>query len=366
MQECAQVEVIAEAGSNHNGSLDRAKELIELASSTGASSIKFQFIFAEGLYIPQFFDGNSYTQNPAFAARKSEEMPESAWEEVFEYGRSVGIPVSASVFCKRGVELLARLGAPYVKLASTDVTNHELFATACERFDHVVASTGMATLAEIEGMVRFVRDSFPETRLRLMHCVSSYPCPLRAANTQRVALLKQCFGLPVGYSDHTADEVSAAMALVEGASFFEKHFTTSRTLPGFDHAHALTGAELKSYVATLNDAAMSLKLPASQVGSNEKTTKVRARRGVYAARDLVPGHVLTRDDLLLVRPSTSFDGCDLSDFVGTVLNSRLRKYEPIGLVAGAIGGEGNWAAAQDYWIKEMREKGMLNEDEKTE
>lgn len=358
MQTMFQPEIIAEAGSNHNGSQERAMALIDVAASAGASSVKFQFIFPEGLYVPEFYDGSRYVKNPAFEARKKEEMSEADWSAIWRHARSRNIDISASVFCERGVSLLLKLGAPYVKIASTDLTNHELIGQACSAFENVILSTGMATLAEIDATVRFVRSNFPATNLRLMHCVSAYPCPLSSANVQRVALLESCFGLPVGYSDHTAGEVSAAMALTQGATFFEKHFTTDRSLPGFDHAHALEGTELDSYIDTLRTACQGWQSESNTSGVQESVTKIRARRGVYAAADLPEGHILERKDLMFVRPSSDFAGNDLSGLIGAPLLQSVRRYEPLVAGNGVGRGESNWKQASDYWKGEMQEKGM--------
>lgn len=351
-------EIIAEAGSNHNGSIKRAKALVDLAADAGANSVKFQFIFADGLYLPQFFDGDDYVDNPVFTQRQSEELSENDWSEIWAHADERGIAISASVFCERGVKLLARLGAPYVKIASTDLTNHELIGQACEFFEKVIVSTGMATLQEIAAMVNFVQGSHPGTEIRLMHCVSAYPCPLVDANVQRVAMLKECFGFPVGYSDHTKDEVSAAMALVHGAEFFEKHFTTDRGLPGFDHAHALEGLELASYIQTLRDGATSLARSANSLSEQEKTTKLRARRGIYVAKDLPSGHVLKSEDLLFVRPSTEYDGHGMSELIGTRLETAVPKYAAVGRGGTACNVQSYWQSAHTYWDREMAEKGM--------
>lgn len=357
-------EIIAEAGSNHNGDRALAFRLIDLAAQAGASSVKFQFIFADGLYLPDYPestgpDGPVYSPSAVYTQRQREEMPETDWQAIWAHAAQVGITVSASVFCDRGIALLKRLGAPYVKIASTDLTNHALIAKACASFARVIVSTGMATLAEIDAMVRMVRDSHPETDLHLMHCVSAYPCPLADANTARVALLRQAFGLPVGYSDHTGEDISAAMALVQGASFFEKHFTTDRSLPGFDHAHALDGPALHSYVRHLRDAAESLTRPPASLSAREQVTKIRARRGLYAARDLKAGHVLTAQDLLYVRPSTAFQATDPAQLIGRKLaqdtprHAALGPGQDVGIVVS------HWRDAGAYWGTEMQQKGML-------
>lgn len=356
-------EIIAEAGSNHNGDPARACQLIDLAAQAGASSIKFQFIYADGLYLPDYPEHGpdgaiTYSPSTVFAQRRREEMSDTDWQTIWDHAARVGITVSASVFCERGIALLKRLGAPYVKIASTDLTNHALIARACESFPRVIVSTGMATMGEIEAMVTMVKRDHPGTDFSLMHCVSAYPCDLAQANTGRVALLARAFEVPVGYSDHTGEDISAAMALVQGASFFEKHFTTDRSLPGFDHAHALDGPALQSYVAHLRAAAQSLAQPAAGLARQELVTKVRARRGLYAARDLPAGHVLTADDLLFVRPSTAFQATDPAQLVGQRLTQDVPRHAALGPGAGVGTVASNWGSAGSYWGQEMQEKGM--------
>lgn len=224
----------------------------------------------------------------------------------------------------------------------------------------------MSTLAELDEMVRFVRLNHPQTDLQLMHCVSVYPCPLSEANTQRVALLHKAFDLPVGYSDHTAGDLSAVMAMVQGASFFEKHFTTDRKLPGFDHEHALDGFGLAKYVSNLTDAAESLNQETCILSANEMITKVRARRGVYAAHDLPAGHVLQESDLLFVRPSTNYTGKGIFDMLGKPLAQDTPRYAALGYGETINIVTSNWAKAAAYWGQEMRDKRMLSEDDDTE
>ncbi|WP_082925951.1 N-acetylneuraminate synthase family protein [Halomonas sp. G11] len=351
-------EFIAEAGSNHNGDLSRACELIDIACNAGASSIKFQFIFAKGLYLPEIRDGQRTINNPVYDQRLSEEMSEEEWEKIWSYAKEKGINISASVFCERGIELLKKLGASYVKIASTDLNNHSLIGKVCAVFPRVIVSTGMASLSEIDEMLQFVNKNHPNTDLHLMHCVSSYPCPVSEANTQRVALLKQSFGVPVGYSDHTEGEVSAAMALVQGASFFEKHFTSNRTLPGFDHAHALEQRELSSYINNISSAAISLQQHPNSHSKQEMITKIRARRGIYAARDLPAGHTLCAEDLLFVRPSTEFSANDISELVGKKISEDTPRFSALGLGDKVKIVSSNWKDASSYWEKEMKEKKM--------
>lgn len=353
----AEPEVIAEAGSNHDGSVARALQLIDIGRTAGASSVKFQFIYPDELYLPYFREGDQLHPNPAYAQRKTEQLTTQQWEEVWRHGQRAGIGLSASVFCERGLNLLARLGSEYVKIASTDLTNLDLIDLAASRFDRVLVSTGMATLAEVSQTVAMVQERHPRVRLELLHCVSSYPCPVEDANPARVGLLRDAFGVRVGYSDHTEGNLSAILALCQGADLFEKHFTDDRRRPGFDHANAMEPDQLRSYIDDLRRATASLTLKANRSAPQEVETSIRARRGVYAARDMPAGHVLTRDDLLHVRPSTAQPTLP-SQLIGRPLTSDVRRYDALGAGGGVGMVASRWREASDYWTREMDAKRM--------
>lgn len=351
------LEIIAEAGSNHDGSLARALQLIDIGRAAGASSVKFQFIYPDELYLPYFREGDRLNPNPAHARRKAEQLTNKQWEEVWRHGERAGIGLSASVFCERGLNLLAGLGAEYVKIASTDLTNLDLIDLAAARFDRVLVSTGMATLAEVSHTVAMVQDRHPRVKLELLHCVSSYPCPAEDANPARVRLLRDAFGVRVGYSDHTQGNLSAILALCQGAELFEKHFTDDRRRTGFDHANAMEPDQLRRYIDDLHRAKASLTGKADRNAAKEVETRIRARRGVYAARDMAAGHVLTRDDLLHVRPSTAQLTLP-SQLIGRPLASDVRRYDALGAGGGVVVVASRWREARDYWAAEMDTKGM--------
>lgn len=353
----AQPEVVAEAGNNHDGSVSRAMRLIDVACDAHASSVKFQFIYPESLYLPAFRDGDELHENPVFAQRRTEQLTGDEWREVWRYGESVGMPLSASVFCERGLDLLSSLGADYVKIASTDLTNLDLIDLAARRFDRMILSTGMASLSEVSETVGWMQHRHPNVRLELMHCVSSYPCAVEDANPARVRLLREGFGLRTGYSDHTEGTTSAILALAQGADLFEKHFTDDRTLAGFDHAHAADPGQLRVYIEALRQATSGLQRAANRNAPKEVETRVRARRGVYAARDLPAGHVLDRDDLLHVRPSTAEEVLP-SQLVGKRLTTAVGKYEALGLRPEVGTVESRWREAAAYWVGEMDAKGL--------
>lgn len=318
--------VIAEAGTNHNGDLETARRLVDVAATAGADSVKFQLIHPERLYLPAHPTANGYEENPVVEARRAQELSEDAYRELADYCRKRAIDFSASVFDIAGAEFLADLGVRYIKVASSDLDNIQLVRAICQLGPRVVLSTGMATLPEIDRTLSEVEKVSPD--LVLLHCVSVYPAALEDMNLPFIEELKQ-FGYPVGLSDHTRGTAASAMALAIGATWFEKHFTLDREQEGFDHAYALEPAELEDYVRDLAASRAAVTPRAEKVGAHERTVAERARRSIYAARDLHDGDLLTEDDLLVVRPKGPLAAADFDRVIGRRLSAPLRRYEPL-------------------------------------
>lgn len=358
------VEVIAEAGSNHNGDPGRAIELINIAKEAGASSVKFQFIFADGLYVPKFYIGKATDVNKVFAVRKAEELTRAEWQTIWDYAGDAGIGVSASVFCKKGLALLKSLGADYVKIASTDLTNRPLIGAAIQTFRRTIISTGMARASEVAQTVEALHDKKYEGEFELMHCVSLYPCPLESSNISRIKMLRELSGLKVGYSDHSQGVESALLALATGSTTFEKHFTLDKSLPGFDHKYACNGEELRVYIATIKAAFEAISANPNSIATKEAETKIRARRGVYAARNIMAGEVIAVEDLLHVRPSVAEATVLPEDFLGKTARDFIPQYAALQQGDQVEATTSNWKEASQYWDREMSEKRMnLNLDD---
>lgn len=349
--------VIAEAGSNHGGSLSQALKLVDVAADAGANCVKFQFIFPASLYLPVSLKGRRSEASAVFTQRRREQLSEKDWLEVWSHARAREIDISASVFCSRGIKLLADLGAPFVKLSSSDLTNLDLILEAGAFFDRVVLSTGMASLSEVADSVSSFTLEFPTSELSLMHCVSLYPCSFDQANVGRVGVLRDVFVRHIiGYSDHTLGDHSAVLAMAKGARFFEKHFTLNQSLPGFDHAHALEPDGLRNYVGLIVDTNRMLNEDALRANPREAETKLRARRGVYSSKDLTRGHVIRAEDLLHVRPSSAASVLP-SDLIGKEVREPLARFSALGL--DGVGEVETMASkAEAHWTAEMTGKGM--------
>ena len=324
----SQLHVIAEAGTNHNARPETARSLVDVAAASGADSAKFQIIYPEGLYLPEFYQDGRYLPNEVFEKRRAGMLQDDDWRTVAKYAAAKPLPLSASVFDRRGLDLLDELNAPYIKIASCDLNNIPLLKDAASRGKRLLVSTGMSTLQEIDRSVEAIRGA-GNCPLVLFHCVSIYPCKLERTNLGFIDVLRQKFSLPVGFSDHTESSLAAAIAVSKGATWIEKHITLDRTSPGFDHAYAMEPSAFAAYVADLRSAETACRSTADKLSSDESKVRLRARRSIYAARDLKPGEILKAADVLVVRPEGPLVPGDLDKVVGRAVTQPIKKFDAV-------------------------------------
>lgn len=353
-----ELEIIAEAGSNHNGSVSLACDLVEIAAHSHASSVKFQFIEPAGLYKQVIATEGETIVNPAFAQRQKEQLTFEEWKVVWDYAKAKNIPISASVFCQKSLSMLGELGSPYVKISSSDALNFSLIRSASQTFNRVIVSSGMTKFSDIAMLLEAWHGLETSSSIDIMHCVSNYPCNLKDSCVSFVKSLSVFSDIHVGYSDHTSNHDSALLSLALGATFFEKHFTSDKSLPGFDHKYALNPLELTDYITTLRHAQQSLSAPL-YVRPDFKTA-IRARRGVYATKHLIKGQILSPSDFVFVRPSTDFMPFDVDSLVGMQLIEDIPADSPISQDTHLTrSNSSNSSSAINYWSDEMRDKKIL-------
>lgn len=322
------VHIIAEAGTTHEGDVKTACQMVEIAKQAGADSVKFQFINPPGLYLEKIREKGELVENPVLAPRYAQMLTEAEWRQVSDTAKREGLPFSASIFDEVSLNQLLALDPPYIKLASTDANNLPLIERVCDTGKPILLSTGMSGLGEIESAVdTLVRRGATDTVL--MHCVSAYPCPEEIANVGFVSTLMAAFGLPGGFSDHTETSVSAIAAVALGATWIEKHMTQDRSAKGFDHAYAMEPDMLAGFIRDVRAAEAVLTPQTPKLGETERTVKARARRGLWAKRDLEAGHVLTADDILVVRPAGPLGPMDLDKVIGRRLAAPIGESEAI-------------------------------------
>ncbi len=323
----SKIHIIAEAGTNHNGQLNKAKKLVDIATNAQADSVKFQIIFPWGLYLPGNYEYGHYDIKKVIKIREEGMLADSDYDVLANYCKEKNIAFSASVFDEKGLEILMKFDPPYIKIASCDLNNIRFLRQVAERGKRMVISTGMSTLDDIEkSLNELTKVNFKD--IVLLHCVSTYPAFLEKANVGFIEVLIKEFGFPVGYSDHTGTSHAACMAMAKGATWFEKHFTEDRTQEGFDHAYAMEEEGLTEYVADLRKAELALMPPDKKLSEAELYTRKRARRSLYAKHNLKAGQVLKDEDVLIVRPEGILDADDIDLIIGRKLLRDINQFEP--------------------------------------
>jgi N,N'-diacetyllegionaminate synthase len=325
--------IIAEAGVNHNGSLDLALRLIDAAKASGADAVKFQ-TFRADLLATQSAHKAPYQERTTpeaesqFEMLRRLELDAAAHQRLIDHCRQVGIQFLSSPFDAQSADLLATMDVPVYKIPSGEITNLPFLRHLARKGRPLILSTGMSTLGEVEEAVQ-VLQAAGATRLTLLHCVTEYPAPYAEVNLRAMETLRTTFGLPVGYSDHTPGIDIAIAAVALGAEVIEKHFTLDRSLPGPDHAASLEPDELRQMVAAIRHVEVALGTGIKAPAPCELPNISVARKSVVAARALPKGHQLAAEDLGIKRPGSGLAPKLLPSLVGRTLRVDIGKDEII-------------------------------------
>jgi N,N'-diacetyllegionaminate synthase len=318
--ECqAPVFVIAEIGVNHDGSVDRARELVEMARACGADGVKVQVFSADALvHSSSDLAGYQRAHGSAvgFSVREMLRGYELALDEVGHVVRRVrelGMVPVATPFSVGDVAVIEALDLPVVKIASPDLVNRVLLKRAALSGKPMLVSTGASEMGEIERCVGWLRAWGVE--FGLLHCVSSYPVGVDEAHLGWIGELRR-FRAPVGYSDHTTDVMSGALAVAAGAVVVEKHLTYDRGAAGPDHAASAGPEEFGEYVRLIRLAERMRGRGGRRVLEIERDVRRVSRQSVVVRREIGAGEVIEPDDLCVQRPGTGICASRLDDLVG--------------------------------------------------
>ncbi len=310
--------VIAEIGVNHNGSLTRALELVRIASESGADAVKLQIFSARSLmHASSRFAGYQKERcaeaDPSAMLRKYE-MREDALREVVGAIRNLGMVPMATPFSPADVGVIESLELPAVKIASPDLVNRVLLRRVAETGRPMLVSTGAATMDEVSEAVGWLREW--DASFALLHCVSSYPTPPEQANLCWIGEMATWFGVPVGYSDHTTEVHSGAIATSLGACIIEKHLTYDRTAAGPDHAASADAAEFTQYVAMVRSADAMRGIRGKRVLDIERDVRKVSRQSLVLSRPLEAGAVVGEADVIVQRPGTGIPAAEIGMAIG--------------------------------------------------
>ena len=320
--------IIAEAGVNHNGRLDRALELVAAAHRAGADAVKFQTFRAASLASPRAARAPYQGEGGQLEMLRRLELAPEAFELLRDRARALGIEFLSTPFDAGSVDLLRRLGVARFKVSSADVTDLPLLERIGSCGKPVILSTGMARDDEIEEALRVLaRAGAPG--VTLLHCITSYPAPPADLQLLRIPALRERFGLPVGYSDHSLGTDAALAARALGAVVIEKHLTLDRTLAGPDHAASAEPGELAELVERVRRLEVMLGEPGRRFSAEEETNRRAAAKSVTAAREIRAGRPLAREDLAVRRPGTGIPPRHLDELVGRLAARDIAEGEPL-------------------------------------
>ena len=303
--------IIAEAGVNHNGNMDTAIKLIDMAKKAGADAIKFQTFKSERLVTrstpkAKYQKANTGSGESQLEMLKRLELTSDNFKRLFSYCRKKNIIFMSTPFDEKSADMLDRLGMGIFKIPSGEITNKPLIQHIAGKNKPVILSTGMSYLSEVEKAVRWIYEIWNKSgfnqQLTLLHCVSNYPAHAADVNLYAMNTLKAAFGLSVGYSDHTLGIEIPIAAVAIGAKVIEKHFTLDKNMKGPDHKASLEPDELKAMVKAIRNVEKAMGDGIKRPTEKEDETRIIARRSLVAKRDIKKGDVINSGDIIIKRP----------------------------------------------------------------
>jgi N,N'-diacetyllegionaminate synthase len=323
--------VIAEAGVNHNGDVELAHRLVDVAADAGADAVKFQTFDPERLVSPlarkaEYQIANTGSSESQLQMLRRLVLPQEALASLAAHAAERGLIFLSTPFDEASADVLEGLGMPAFKVPSGEVTNHLLVAHVAAKGKPVLMSTGMSTLAEVAEAVQVVREN-GDPPLALFHCVTSYPAVAADCNLRAMGAMRTAFGVPVGWSDHTEGIQVSLAAVAAGAKLLEKHLTLDRGLPGPDHLASLEPGELAALIKALREIESALGDGVKRPAASELANAAVARRSLHASRRLPAGHVLAATDLVALRPGTGLSPAQRNHVVGRRLRVDVEQGE---------------------------------------
>ena len=327
--------IIAEAGVNHNGDINVAKELIDEAVLAGVDAIKFQTFITEKLVtgyaqMADYQKQNIGSADSQFNMLKKLELSYENFVELKQYCVQKGIMFLSTPFDFESADFLESIGMDAFKISSGDLTNIPFLQHIAKFSKPIILSSGMATLSDIEDAINAINLS-GNKQVAVLHCTSNYPAKSENVNLNAMNTIKNAFKVVSGYSDHTVGITIAIAAAAIGANIIEKHFTIDKTMEGPDHKASLNPLELSEMVRVIRDVEMALGTGIKRYNSSEVDTMKAARKSIVAARDIKKGENIDVIDLDYKRPGTGLSPKSYIDIIGKKSNSDIKMDQQITL-----------------------------------
>ena len=306
----SRVLIIAEAGVNHNGSLEKAFELIDAAVYAGADIIKFQTFDSLLLASKSAAQASYQSKNIGFSQSQRDmlqslELPKSCYSKLVSYCQERGLEFLSSAFDLPSIDFLSQLGMRRWKIPSGEITNLPYLRMVSSFGLPVVLSTGMASLGEVEAAISVLElNGLPRSLITVLHCTSEYPAPPESINLHAMNTMASSFNVKVGYSDHTQGSEASLAAVALGACVIEKHLTLDRSSPGPDHKASMEPSDFKAMITQIRYVESILGDGIKQITPCERENASLVRKSLVAACDIKAGEVFSDNNLTVKRPGT--------------------------------------------------------------
>jgi N,N'-diacetyllegionaminate synthase len=315
--------IIAEAGVNHNGSMESAKKLIDVANKADADYVKFQTFTAETL-VTQTADKAEYQKGltgedeTQFEMIKKLELDKEAHAELIYYCEQKGIKFLSTAFDHASIQMLDKLDIPIYKIPSGEITNLPYLRHVGGMGKPIIMSTGMSSMEEVcDALKILLKAGAKKEDVTILHCNTDYPTPMEDVNLQSMLTIRKELGVNVGYSDHTLGIEVPIAAAAMGATVIEKHFTLDRALPGPDHAASLEPQELKDMVSAIRNIEQAMGDGIKRPSKSEKKNIPIVRKSIVAKRPIRKGELFSEDNLAVKRPATGLSPMLWDDLIGS-------------------------------------------------
>ena len=317
--------IIAEAGVNHNGSLELAKRLIDAAADAGVDYVKFQTFKAENLVTKSAKQAEYQKKNigdgddSQYQMLKNLELSLVDHEVLIGYCKQKGVRFFSTAFDLESIDYLASLNLPLWKIPSGEIINYPYLRKIARQGQTVILSTGMCDMTDIKNALDIlIKIGLIKDQITILHCNTEYPTPFEDVNLRAMLTIKEAFGIKVGYSDHTRGIEVPIAAVALGAEVIEKHFTLDRNLPGPDHKASLEPDELKAMVRAIRNIEQAMGDGEKKVTVSEGKNIAIARKSIVAAHPIKKGEILSEENLTVKRPGIGISPMQWDEIVGTI------------------------------------------------
>ncbi len=319
--------IIAEAGVNHNGKINLAKKLIDVASKAGADYVKFQTFNVDDLILKKtktalYQKRNLKDDVSQYNMLKQYQLADHHHKQLIDYSKKKKIKFLSTAFEEKSLSLLEKYKLDYIKIPSGEITNYPFLEKISKLNRKVLLSTGMATFAEIKQALNVLKKR--KKNLTILHCTSDYPANFKDLNLNFIKKLKK-FGYDVGYSDHSSSIITPSIAVTLGCKVVEKHFTLSRNLKGPDHKASLEPDELIEMINFIRDVEKMLGSEDKIITKSEQKTKLLVRKSLVARKNIKKGEIFSHENITTKRPGSGVSPFKIKKYFGKKSIKQFKK-----------------------------------------